>query len=193
MNVRVDTGLARSARHMTEPACVFETPRLRARHIDAADVDAMLAVYGDPEVVRWVADGLPLQRKRCEEWVDVTRRNYATRGYGMVALVERDSGDIVGLCGLVHPAGQQVPEAKYALRRGQWGKGFATEALTGLLRYGASEFGMKEVIATTAPENVASHRVLLKAGMQRDALRNNDYGSFTQLFVWRPADVEVRG
>jgi RimJ/RimL family protein N-acetyltransferase len=88
----------------------------------------------------------------------------------------------------VHPAGQDVPEAKYALRRGLWGKGLATEALIGLLSYGASAFGMKEVIATTAPENVASHRVLLKAGMQSGALRENDDGSFTQLFFWHPVD-----
>lgn len=71
---------------------VFQTPRLDARHITAADVDAMLAVYGDPAVVRHVADGRPLDRARCEQWVEVTLRNYATRGYGMVALAERASG-----------------------------------------------------------------------------------------------------
>ena len=42
------------------------------------------------------------------------------------------------------------------------------------------------VIATTAPENEPSQRVLLKAGMQRAALRANDDGTFTQLFVWHP-------
>jgi ribosomal-protein-alanine N-acetyltransferase len=169
---------------------IFETPRLRARHIEPGDVEQMLAVYGDPEVVRWVGDGTPLDRAGCEKWVEVTHRNYATRGYGMIALVERHSGAVVGFCGLVHPGGQAEAEIKYALHRDWWGKGLATEAATALLAYGAARFGLASVIATTAPENEASHRVLLKAGMERGELRREDDGSLTQLFVWRarPAD-----
>lgn len=151
----------------------------------------MLAVYGDPVVVRYVADGKPLDRVRCEQWVEVTLRNYATRGYGMVALTERATGSIVGFCGLVHPAGQVEPEIKYALRQDCWGKGFATEAAVGLLGY-ARQLGLAEVIATTDPENVTSHRVLLKAGMERSELRRNEDGSFTQLFRW-PARVHAGG
>lgn len=167
------------------PQPVFRTPRLYARHITASDVDAMLAVYGDPVVVRYVADGKPLNRTRCEQWVEVTLRNYSTRGYGMVALVEQATGSIVGFCGLVHPAGQVDPEIKYALRQDCWGQGFATEAAIGMLGY-ASQLGLPQVIATADPENETSHRVLLKAGMRRAELRRNEDGSFTQLFCWSP-------
>jgi RimJ/RimL family protein N-acetyltransferase len=169
---------------MSQP--IFQTPRLEARHITTADVDSMLAVYGDPLVVRFVADGTPLDRARCEQWVEVTLRNYATRGYGMVALTERATGSIVGFCGLVHPLGQVEPEIKYALRHDCWGKGFATEAAVGLLGY-ARQLGLRQVIATTDPENEPSHRVLLKAGMERSELRLNGDGSFTQLFRWVPS------
>lgn len=165
---------------MSQP--VFRTPRLDARHITVSDVDAMLAVYGDPVVVRYVADGQPLGRARCEQWVEVTLRNYATRGYGMVALVEQATGAIVGFCGLVHPAGQVEPEIKYALRQDCWGRGFATEAAIGMLGY-ARQLGLPKVIATTDPENETSHKVLLKAGMRRAELRRNEDGSFTQLFA----------
>jgi RimJ/RimL family protein N-acetyltransferase len=170
---------------MNSSTFIFETPRLRARHIEPGDIDQMLAVYGDPEVVRWVGDGTPIDRAGCEKWLHITDRNYATRGYGMVALVERHSGVVVGFCGLVHPGGQEAAEIKYALHRDWWGKGLATEAAKALLTYGASHFGLSYVIATTAPENEASHRVLLKAGMERGELERNDDGSFTQLFVWR--------
>jgi ribosomal-protein-alanine N-acetyltransferase len=168
---------------MSQP--IFRTPRLYARHITASDVDAMLAVYGDPAVVRYVADGQPLDRARCEQWVEVTRRNHATRGYGMVALVEQASGSVVGFCGLVHPAAQVEPEIKYALRKDCWGQGFATEAAIGMLGH-ARQLGLSKVIATTDPANDTSHRVLLKAGMRRAELRRNEDGSFTQLFDWSP-------
>lgn len=165
---------------------VFLTPRLGARKILWTDVDALLGVYGDREVVRWVGDGQPLERALCEKWVAVTHRNYATRGYGMLALVERASGVVVGFCGLVHPDGQDDAEIKYAFHRSHWGQGFATEAASALLAYGASHCGLAEIMATTAPENLASHHVLLKAGMQRGVLKEYPDGTFTQYFVWRP-------
>ena len=152
----------------------------------------MLAIYGDPEVVRWVGDGTPLDRAGCEKWVAVTQRNYAAYGYGMVALVERVSEAVVGFCGLVHPGGQPEAEIKYALHRDWWDKGLATEAAVALLAYGAAHLGLGHVIATTAPENAASHNVLRKAGMERGELRHEDDGSVTQVFVWhvRPTQTE---
>jgi RimJ/RimL family protein N-acetyltransferase len=168
---------------------VFKTPRLRVRRLVHGDVDALHRVYGDVDVVRWVGDGVPLDRAGCATWVDVTLHNYASRGYGMFALEQRHSGEVAGFCGLVHPGGQQEAEIKYALGRQWWGMGLATEAAAALLAYGSAEFGLIYVIATTALENTASHRVLLKAGITRGALRHNDDGSATQLFEWRRADV----
>ncbi len=169
---------------MTTPASpiLFETVRLQVRRIEPGDVDAMYAVYSDADAMRWVGNGQPLGRTQCEEWVAVTQRNYATRGYGMFALVERATGQVIGFCGLVHPDGQALCEIKYALRREAWGQGYASEAATALLAYGATAFRLDKVIATTAPDNKASHRVLMKAGMQKAGLRHNDDGSDTQLF-----------
>lgn len=168
------------------PDSVFETPRLFARHLSVADIDAMLAVYGDPIVVRHVGDGRPLGRQDCKAWVEVTQRNYATRGYGMYALVAKEGGTVVGFCGLVHPSGQPEPEIKYAFRRDCWGRGFATEATRGLLAF-ARRRGLADVIATVDPANHASHRVLAKAGLQCCGPRLEADGS--QTLVFRAAAV----
>jgi RimJ/RimL family protein N-acetyltransferase len=106
-------------------AFVLETPRLRARRIDSTDVEAMLSVYGDPEVVRWVGNGEPFDRALCEKWIGITHQDYATRGYGMLALVERRSGEVVGFGGLVYLDSQTEAEIKYALHRSRWGRGHA--------------------------------------------------------------------
>jgi RimJ/RimL family protein N-acetyltransferase len=166
---------------------MFQTARLQVRWWVDEDVADLLAVYGDAEAMRWVGDGQPLPLAQCEEWLRVTRRNYEARGYGMSALVERATGRVVGFCGLVHPGGQAVAELKYALRREHWGRGLASEAATGMVEHAASVLGLREIIATAAPENLASHRVLVKAGLQRAELRDNDDGSQTQVFRWRAA------
>ena len=173
------------------PEVVFRTKRLTVRRLSSGDVEAMLSVYGDADAMRWVGDGQPLAREGCIKWVEVTLGNYQRRGYGMFALEEQASQQVVGFCGIVHPGGQPEPEVKYALRRSHWGCGLATEAVIGLLAYGQREHGLEHIIATAAPANVASHKVLLKAGMQRGALRTNDDGSQTQLFAWRPAAIAI--
>ena len=164
---------------------IFETPRLLVRHLEAGDVDALLAVYGDADAMRWVGDGRPLTREQCATWIDVTQHNYAARGYGMSALVLRASGEVVGFCGLVPPGGQETAELKYALVRAHWGLGLASEAAAGMIAYGANAFRLDEIMATADPANAASHRILLKSGMVRAAPRTNDDGSVTEVFSWR--------
>lgn len=164
---------------------VFRTERLIVRRWRGADLPALLAVYGDADAMRWVGDGVAITREQCIEWLAVTRRNYAQRGYGMFAVEQKTDFALIGFCGIVHPGGQAEPEIKYAYLRSSWGQGFATEAVVGLIEYGAAVHGLTHIIATTAPANVASHRVLLKAGMDRGELRADDEGSETQLFEWR--------
>lgn len=166
-------------------AIVFTTLRLTARRWNGHELDALLTVYGDAHAMRWVGDGLALSREQCEKWVEVTLANYERRGYGMFALEEKASGRVVGFAGLVHPGGQAEPEIKYAFLRSHWGQGLATEAARGLVEYGQRAHGLNHIIATAAPANAASHRVLRKAGFALGPLRQNEDGTSTQLFFWQ--------
>jgi ribosomal-protein-alanine N-acetyltransferase len=165
---------------------VFETPRLLGRRLEPQDLEPMLAVYGDLEAMRFVGDGTALSREECERWLAVTADNYAKRGYGMFALVERQSGRVVGFGGLIHFAGRGEPEIKYALLRSAWGRGLATEAARALLDFARAR-GLPEVIATVDPQHGASQRVLAKAGMERGEIREEDDGSQTQMYYWPSA------
>lgn len=169
----------------TMPTFVFQTRRLHCRRLEPADLAPMLDVYGDAEAMQWVGDGRPITRAECVRWLEVTYDNYRTRGYGMFALVSRDSGGIIGFCGLVHPGGQQEAELKYAFARRHWGLGFATEAAIAMIEHARTVLGLRRIIATAAPENTASHNVLLKAGMRREELRLEKDGSCTQVFTWQ--------
>lgn len=167
-----------------EPEVLFETPSLRIRKLTPADFDDLYSVYGDADAMRWVDDGEPIGREACRDWIAVTQRNYRTRGYGMSVMVETSTGCVVGFCGLVHPGGQQTAELKYALKRAYWGRGYATEAATGMLAYGRRVLGLQQIIATIAPENLASQRVLEKAGMQVQDETEDADGTRTRTLVW---------
>jgi len=156
--------------NLDRPECldgrvIFETPRLRCRRWLPADVEPLFEVYSDPEGSRWIGDGQPITHEQCEQWLNVTADNYFKRGYGMFALMDLQADAVAGFCGLVHPGGQQEVEIKYAFLRSLWGRGLASEAVPALLNHASQRLGFKSVIATVAPENLASQRVLEKAGM----------------------------
>jgi [ribosomal protein S5]-alanine N-acetyltransferase len=167
---------------------LFETPRLLVRRLSEADEDALLAVYGDGPAMRWVGDGQPLDRATCRRWIDVTLGNYARRGYGMNAVVRRaePAQPVVGFAGLVHPGQQVLPEVKYALLRAHWGRGLASELVPALLAHGQAHWGLGEIIATVAPANEASQRVLARGGMHPRAPRQNEDGSTTLVYSTVP-------
>ncbi len=166
------------------PETQFETARMRCRRWMAEDLAPLMEVYGDAEAMRWVGDGKPLSREQGEKWLKVTAENYRLRGYGMFALESHQTGKVIGFCGLVHPGGQAEAEIKYAFMRSHWGQGLATEAVAMLLLHGARGRGLNRIIATVAPANLASQRVLLKAGMTLAHLRPNDDGTVTQVYEW---------
>jgi RimJ/RimL family protein N-acetyltransferase len=161
---------------------VFLSPRLRCRHWVAADRAAIVAIYGDAEAMRYVGDGTPMPEADADRWLDVTARNYARRGYGMFALEDRATGQVVGFAGLVHPGDQPEAEVKYAFARAWWGRGLATEAVRHLLEAAVARYGLTDVIATVAPAHVTSQRVLAKAGLTRRADRVEDDGTRTLVF-----------
>ena len=91
---------------------VFTTDRLTVRRWRDADLPVLRAVYGDADAMRWVGEGRPITEDECVQWLGVTRANYGKRGYGMFAVEETTSADVVGFCGLVHPGGQLEAEVK---------------------------------------------------------------------------------
>jgi [ribosomal protein S5]-alanine N-acetyltransferase len=162
---------------------LFSTTRLDARRLTPADASAMYAIYGDSETVRWVGDGVPLTLDECHRWVDVSMSNYESRGYGMSAVIERESGDMIGCCGIVHPGGQREAEIKYAFRRDQWGRGFANEVVPAMLDYGFQTLKLARIIATVDPENCASIHLLTKHGMGFVNLAKNEDGTETATYA----------
>lgn len=163
---------------------MFQTERLFIRRWRDTDLSTLIEVYGDADAMRWVGDGKPLAAADCVRWLAVTKSNYERRGYGMYAVEELVSCDVIGFCGIVHPGDQIEPEIKYALRRVAWGRGFATEAVRGLLAYGRDALGLTRFIASIAPENTSSRRVLIKVGMKPTAVRPDENGEETHYFEW---------
>lgn len=148
----------------------LETERLILRRFTAGDVDNLVALDGDPAVMRFLTGGAPTPRAVIER--DVLPRilgDYERcAGFGRWAAIERAGGDFLGWFSLRPRAGAGPGEVElgYRLRQAAWGRGYATEGARALIRKGFAELGVRRVVATTYQENRASRRVMEKAGLR---------------------------
>jgi RimJ/RimL family protein N-acetyltransferase len=147
----------------------LETERLVLRRFTEADVDNLFELDSDPDVMRFLTGGRPTPR-------DVIRNDTLPRflryyerfeGFGFWAAIEKSTGEFLGWFEFRPPEGGAPEEVElgYRLRRSAWGKGYATEGSRALIRKGFTELGVRRVLASTMAVNVASRRVMEKAGL----------------------------
>jgi RimJ/RimL family protein N-acetyltransferase len=144
------------------------TPRLHIRLLQQADADALFRIYGDPEAMRYVGStGKARTREQTGKSVAGFIADREKRGFGLWATDLRESGEMIGMCGLipVEGTGPDV-EVVYVLERAAWGRGYATEMARACLAAGFASFGLERIIALAYPENGPSIRVMQKAGMR---------------------------
>lgn len=147
----------------------LETERLILRRFAASDLDQLVELDSDPEVMRFLTGGAATPREVVER--DILPRFLQAHdrapGYGFWAAVERGGGAFVGWFSLQPRPQVDLAEAVlgYRLRRAAWGRGYGTEGARALIRRGFAELGVRRISATTYEDNLASRRVMEKAGL----------------------------
>ncbi len=158
------------------------TERLTLRQFTAADAGDLLALDGDPRVMRFLDPRTKtlaqIQAEVLPRLLDCYER---CPGFGYWAAHTRDGGGFIGWFGLrpvtptgaamVHwpgapPGDTSVVSLGYRLRASAWGRGYATEGARALVRRAFAGLGASQIVATTMAVNTASRRVLEKAGLR---------------------------
>lgn len=148
----------------------FETPRLTVRAMLPNDVEAFVAYRSDPDVARY------------QSWEDYTVEQGASLIAEMQELrpgipgewhqlaVVDEAGHLVGDLALCVDADEHRQlEVGFTLAPEHQGKGYATEALRGLLGYAFGTLGMHRVVAVTDARNHAAAALLTRVGFRKEA------------------------
>ena len=139
----------------------LRTQRLFLRPAWPEDAAEITRAIGHEAVVRMLSRvPWPYHEEHARTWIDATCDPYLPNL--LITLPER-GGQIVGCVGL-HEEGGRI-EVGYWIEPGSWGRGYATEALSGLLSL-ARLAGHSKVFSRHASDNPASGRVLRKAGFR---------------------------
>ncbi|HTK78554.1 MAG TPA: GNAT family N-acetyltransferase [Gemmataceae bacterium] len=142
----------------------LQTDRLTLRMLRESDLDDYAEMCADPEVMRYLGDGKPMDRGMAWRNLALMVGHWSLRGYGQWAAVERSSGTLVGRIGFWRPEGWPDFEIGWTLRRSFWGRGYATEAARAALQLAFTEMQRSHVISLIRPDNAASIRVAERLG-----------------------------
>jgi ribosomal-protein-alanine N-acetyltransferase len=142
----------------------IETLRLRLRRFIPEDRDDLYRLYRDPEVMKYLGKG-SLTPVETDAMLSALLAQYRY-GFGMWAVIDRASNELIGRCGLGFLDQTSEVELGYLLDRAYWGRGLATEGAQAALRYGFEVVKLERIVAVAKPENIASRRVMEKLGLK---------------------------
>lgn len=157
---------------MSEDRLWLTTERLGLRRFTPADFDWLMALYGDPDVMRYL--GGPKDLADVEELMQSRILRYYDEhpGLGVWMTVHRATEAPLGLHVLNNIHGETMIQVGFILAKAAWGQGIASEMGTALLRYGFGNLGLPRIVAITDPGNHASQHALLKMGLHRNGERS---------------------
>ena len=144
---------------------ILETPRLILRQFVLDDAENIYLLNLDPEVVQYTGDVSFESVEHARAFLS-NYNPYAAYGYGRWAVIEKDTQETLGWCGLKYLVDEKETDIGYRFMKKYWGKGYATESAKACLDYGFKNFELDFIVGNAMNANPASIKVLEKIGLK---------------------------
>ncbi|MDG2517600.1 GNAT family N-acetyltransferase [Lysobacter soli] len=152
---------------------VLETQRLVLREIEAADAPFILELHTDPSFLANIGDRGVHDLPSAVNYIETNpRASYARNGYGLWLVVSKETGESLGMAGIVRRDTLPDADIGYAFLPRHWSKGYAVEACTAVRDHAMRTLALPRLLAIVSPGNAASVKVLERIGLTfRDTVR----------------------
>lgn len=146
---------------------ILETERLYLRELTQEDYPSLCRILQDEETM-YAYEGAFCDTE-VQEWLDRQISRYRRWGFGLWAVILKETDQMIGQCGLTMQPwkGEEVLEVGYLLERNFWHRGYATEAARACRDYAFEVLQAKEVCSIIRDTNLASQKVAIRNGMCR--------------------------
>ena len=149
------------------PMNVLETDRLILRQFSPDDAEFILELVNDPSFIQNIGDRGVRSLEDAQRYLETGPiASYARKGFGLWLVQLKESGESIGMCGLIKRDTLEDVDIGYAFLPKFWSKGYAVESARAVREYGHKTIGLKRLVAITDPANEGSIRVLKKIGLK---------------------------
>jgi RimJ/RimL family protein N-acetyltransferase len=150
---------------------VLETDRLVLRHLTLNDAPFIVELLTQPSFLRFIGDrGVKDKQTARSYLLKGPIASYEKFGFGLNLVFLRESGDAIGICGLLKRDALEDVDLGFAFLPAHWRRGYARESASAMLAHGRDVHGLLRIVAITSPDNAASIGVLEKIGLEFEAL-----------------------
>lgn len=145
---------------------ILETERLYLRELNQGDFNSLCKILQDEETM-YAYEGA-FNDTEVQEWLDRQIARYKKWGFGSWAVVLKESGEMIGQCGLTMQPwkDQELLEIGYLFQRAYWHQGYATEAAKSCKKYAFEVLKAVSVCSIIRDTNIASQNVAIRNGMK---------------------------
>lgn len=129
------------------------------------DLHELYQIFGDPVVMKyWIngADKTPDETKKRIEEIDY---HWEKNGFGDFVVIEKQTGRLIGFCGLHYISDMDDINLGYAFNKSYWHRGLAFEACQKVITYAFEKLLLSHIVAVIWPINKPSINLAKKCGM----------------------------
>ncbi|MDD5254319.1 MAG: GNAT family N-acetyltransferase [Candidatus Nanoarchaeia archaeon] len=151
----------------------LEGNKIKIRKIGSSDVGDIYQNVKDKEVTKWTLNiPHPYSRKDAIAFVKRCRNKLRKEERYTFGIILKETNKLVGLVSLFHVhKNNKNAELGYWLGKNYWGKGIMSEAVKLIIKFGFEELKLHRIYAEAFEENIASRKVLEKAGFKLEGIR----------------------
>ena len=145
----------------------LETERLYIRHLTKDDAPFILELLNDPSFIQNIGDRNVRTMTDAESYItNGPVSSYEKNGFGLDLVTLKETGQSIGICGLIKRDTLEDVDIGYAFLPKFWKKGYAVESALAVLEYGLTVQKLKRIVAITLEANKGSVRVLERIGLK---------------------------
>lgn len=157
-------------------AVIAQTERLILRQLEVDNLDDIYRIYHSGENYRFIEpmdEDRDVERAKLESYIFYM---YGFYGFGLYAVCLKDSGKMIGRCGvwMTELDGEPEMEIGYVIEADSQGYGYALESIKAVVAFASEETDVDRLIAKVHKSNIPSARLAVKAGFVLDEKLSND-------------------
>ena len=144
---------------------ILKTERLILREMTQEDYPALAQILQDREAM--FAYEHAFSDEETQAWLNRMLERYRKDGFGLWAVVLKETGAMIGQCGLTRQRveEQEVLEIGYLFQRNHWKQSYAIETARASKAYAFETLQAQEVYSIVRDNNIASMNVAIRNGM----------------------------
>lgn len=162
----------------------LETEQLRLRAFVLDDAEFILELLNQPSFIQFIGDKGVRSVDDAKKYIATGPiESYQRHGFGLYLVELKDRKVPIGMCGVLKRESLPNPDLGFAFLPESWGKGYAFEAASAVLKEARDTFHLTRILAITSPDNDASIKLLERLGFQFDrVMKLSDDSDDVKLF-----------